>query len=94
MDGFFTVTARPNDRACARLGLAVSLKVTGNAVARNRLRRIVRDSFRLHQHMLPAADIVVAARPRVREASGEHLRASLAGLWKKVAKQCAGSSAS
>lgn len=93
-DGFFTVTLRPNGRATPRLGLAVSLKATGNAVARNRVRRLARESFRVHQHSLPAVDVVVAARPRVREASARDLRASLAGLWKRIAKQCAPSSAS
>lgn len=93
-DGFFTVTARPNDQGVARLGLAVSVKAAGGAVGRNRVRRIVRESFRLHQHTMPPLDMVVAARSRVREASREQLRTSIAGLWNKVAKQCAASSAS
>lgn len=92
-DGFFTATLRLNDRGAARLGLAVSLKATGNAVARNRVRRLVRESFRLHLQSLPPVDIVVAARSRVREASARDLQASLAGLWKRIAKQCAPSSA-
>jgi ribonuclease P protein component len=88
-DGFFSVTARVNDAGVPRLGLAVAVKVAGNSVARNRLRRIIRESFRLHQQALPAADIVVSARPPAKAASAETLRVSLAALWKKVGEQCA-----
>ena len=88
-DGFFTVTIRSNQVGAARLGLAVAVKMAGGAVARNRLRRIIRESFRVHQHELPAVDLVVSARPPARAASAELLRASLAALWKKVGEQCA-----
>ena len=88
-NGFFAVTAQPNDIGGPRLGLAVSVKNAGNSVGRNRLRRTIRESFRLHQHELPAVDLVVSARGRAREATGEELRASLALLWKKVTEQCA-----
>jgi ribonuclease P protein component len=88
-DGFFAVTAMRNDIGAPRLGLAVAVKVAGGAVARNRLRRIIRESFRLHQRELPAADLVVSARPQARTASTQALRESLAALWKKVEEQCA-----
>jgi ribonuclease P protein component len=88
-NGFFAVTAQPNDIGGPRLGLAVSVKNAGNSVERNRLRRTIRESFRLHQHELPAVDLVVSARGRARGAAGEELRASLALLWKKVTEQCA-----
>ena len=91
-DGFFSVTVMRNDVGAPRLGLAVSVKVAGGAVARNRLRRIIRESFRLHQHELPAADLVVSARPSARTAAAGALRESLAALWKKVSEQCATSS--
>jgi ribonuclease P protein component len=88
-NGFFAVTARPNDIGGPRLGLAVSVKNAGNSVERNRIRRTIRESFRLHQHDLPPVDLVVSARARARDAAGEELRTSLALLWKKVTEQCA-----
>ena len=88
-DGFFSVTVMRNDVGAPRLGLAVAVKVAGGAVSRNRLRRIIRESFRLHQHELPAADLVVSARTSARTAAASALRESLAALWKKVGEQCA-----
>ena len=88
-NGFFSVTAKVNDAGAPRLGLAVAVKVAGGAVARNRLRRIIRESFRLHQRELPAVDVVVSARPASRTATADALRASLAVLWKKVGELCA-----
>jgi ribonuclease P protein component len=91
-DGFFAVTAAMNDAGAPRLGLAVAVRVAGGAVARNRIRRIIRESFRLHQREIPAVDLVVSARPKARTASGQQLHESLAALWKKVGEQCATSS--
>jgi ribonuclease P protein component len=93
-NGFFAVTASTNDKQGARLGMAVAVRTAGNAVERNRIRRIVRESFRLHQHALPAVDLVVNAKPKARGAPAAELHASLAGLWKKVNEQCASSRSS
>jgi ribonuclease P protein component len=51
----------PNGAAHPRLGITVSRRV-GNAVARNRWKRLLRESFRLTQHQLPALDLVCTAR--------------------------------
>ena len=88
-DGFFTVTVTSNQTGVPRLGLAVALRAAGSAVARNRLRRLIRESFRLHQREIPAVDVVVSARPAAATASGPTLRQSLAALWKRVGEQCA-----
>ena len=88
-NGFFAVTAMPNDIGGPRLGLAVSVKNAGGSVERNRIRRTIRESFRLHQHELPPVDLVVSARARARDAAGIELRASLLALWQKVIEQCA-----
>ncbi len=88
-NGFFAVTVISNDKSGPRLGLAVALRVTRTAVERNRIRRIIRESFRLHQHTLPAVDVVVSARANARGASAQTLRGSLAALWRQVSERCA-----
>ena len=58
------VLPRPGTVA-ARLGV-VTGKAVGNAVARNRARRLLRECFRLHQHELAGpVDLVLVARPSI-----------------------------
>ena len=53
------------DGATARVGVVVSRKV-GNAVRRSRARRLLRETFRLHQHELAQpVDLVLVARPSI-----------------------------
>jgi ribonuclease P protein component len=87
-NGFFAVTVISNDKSGPRLGLAVALRVTRTAVERNRIRRLIRESFRLHQHTLPAVDVVVSVRAKALGASAQTLRGSLAGLWRQVSERC------
>jgi len=58
------VLARP-EGSSSRLGVVTSKKI-GDAVARSRARRLLRESFRLHQHDLAGAvDLVLVARPSI-----------------------------
>lgn len=61
--GPLRVGSMPNDIGHNRLGLAISRKA-GNAVRRNKIKRMVRESFRLLQHELPGSyDLVISVRP-------------------------------
>ena len=54
--------ARENGLANPRIGIIVSTKNVGKATARNRIKRILRECFRLNQHQLSALDIVILAK--------------------------------
>jgi ribonuclease P protein component len=88
-DEFFVLIARPNGLAHARLGMAVGVRAAGNAVCRNRLKRLIRESFRSHQSELPPLDLVVNARPAAAKASSRQISASLSVHWRKVRERCA-----
>jgi ribonuclease P protein component len=73
-----------NHETHPRLGLAIATRTFGSAVARNRIKRITRESFRLNQHTLPAVDVTVSARDAARHATLQDLRASLDKHWKSI----------
>jgi ribonuclease P protein component len=79
-----TATVRPNGQAAVRLGLSIAARTVGNAVSRNRLRRLIRESFRLQQLALPPVDIIIGARSAARAAGAADLRAGLQQLWNQI----------
>lgn len=68
----------------ARLGMAVGARAIGNAVRRNRLRRLIRESFRMTRHTLPALDVFVTARAPAGAAANREVAASLRGIWQQI----------
>jgi ribonuclease P protein component len=82
---YFSCEYRSTDRATARLGMAVSRRVSKLAVVRNRIRRQIRESFRLQRGRLPHCDLLVIARTLCAETDNKILRAELEQLWNKLA---------
>lgn len=65
----------------ARLGLAIARRKMPKATARNRVRRIIRESFRLHQQALAGLDLVVLARANLSRIDNHLLFQSLDRHW-------------
>ncbi|MFM8331636.1 MAG: ribonuclease P protein component [Candidatus Methylumidiphilus sp.] len=87
-DAYLTVLARTSDRGFARLGLAIAKKSIRRANARNRIKRLARESFRLRHSALGSVDFVVMARAQALRADNQILLDALEKHWKILAKRC------
>jgi len=85
-DRFFTVLFCRNNLGYPRLGLAIAKKRVRRAVARNRLKRIIRDSFRQAKNQLLGVDIVIMARDQAEPATNGELFTSLKKHWQVAAR--------
>jgi ribonuclease P protein component len=81
--------ALPNDLGHPRLGISISRRV-GTAPKRNRIKRLLRESFRLMQHDLPRGyDFVIVVRPHTPLLLSEYqkllssLFVKLHNVWKR-----------
>ena len=88
-DPYFTVLARPNTMGFPRLGLAISRKSAPSAVVRNRIKRIIRESFRQRQRALGGLDLVVIGQPKVGAQANGVLFTSLQRHWGRLKRRCA-----
>ncbi len=96
---YFLILARENQLGFARLGLIVAKKNLKKAVDRNKVKRISREFFRLHQHLIKGYDCIVLTRPQlkilVKENSGKNpsksinteLRNTWYGALQKISKK-------
>jgi ribonuclease P protein component len=80
----FAVRYRGNGLDHARLGLAISKRVSKRAVDRNRLKRLVRESFRRIRHELPPVDVLVMGRDHAAGLSSAELLADIDALWARL----------
>ena len=83
-DGYLVLYARKNRSQCNRVGLTVSKKL-GKAHVRNRVRRRLREVYRLYEEQFqPGWDIVVVARSKAVDAEFSRLTKSYLSLAKKA----------
>ena len=85
----FIFVSRKNQFLRSRLGVTVSKKV-GNAVTRNRIKRIIRDYFRLNRCLLPdRLDINIIAKQAAGKVGAETIRENLFEGFTQIAKKAA-----
>lgn len=85
-DAFFQVLIAPNGLPHARLGLVVGRKTDRRAVARNYIKRLVRETFRLNAENLAGLDLVIRSRRSFSRREGGEAQASLLSLFARVQK--------
>ena len=83
VEGIF---CRVRESTCphARLGLALSKRSIKHAVGRNRVKRLVRDSFRLEFKQLPAVDIVIMGETKLVSMDNAAILQQLGMLWERL----------
>ena len=85
-DDHLLIFGAANDLGITRFGLSVSRK-QGNAVRRSRLKRLLREAFRLSQHELPQGlDLVLIPRQGM-ESTLEDYRKSITSGARRLAKR-------
>lgn len=73
----------------SRMGLAIAKKMAPDASQRNRIKRSIREYFRLHQRELGGYDLVFLAQPPAASARRHELTAAIDALWKQLLARCA-----
>lgn len=87
-DRDFTLFCKPNRLGFARLGLAVPKRAVSKASARNRLKRLIRESFRHHQRELSGCDVVILVRRQAQEQSNRIIFQRLHEHWRAIKQAC------
>ncbi len=80
-----------NEQSHARLGLAVAKKSVRAAHDRNRVKRLIRESFRKSLAVLPACDVIILAQPAARQAGNRLINGELEKIWQACQARSDGS---
>lgn len=84
---YFTLLIHRNQTGLSRLGITASRKV-GNAVKRNRVKRLIREFFRLNKSTFDhSCDLVVIAKKGIPDLSYQEVKGELDGILKSD-KRC------
>ncbi|MEE9302714.1 MAG: ribonuclease P protein component [Thiotrichaceae bacterium] len=84
---YITVLAKENQQEHPRLGMAISKKCAKRAVDRNRIKRVIRESFRVNCTTLPSVDMVVMCRPLILELDNSTLFQQIETQWSYIRKK-------
>ncbi|MCH2158128.1 MAG: ribonuclease P protein component [Oleiphilaceae bacterium] len=81
---YFLCLASKQELQHPKLGIIVAKKNVRFAVNRNRIKRVLRESFRQSQHKLPSYDLVFMAKRSAADAENENLNKELQYIWRKL----------
>ena len=73
----------------SRLGLVVSKKNISKAVERNRVKRVIRESFRKNKTLIPNLDVVILIRKGIDVLPNVVISSKMNSLWKDLCAKSA-----
>ncbi len=82
----FTFYYYKNELDYLRFGVITSKRNVRLSVNRNRIRRIVKETMRTNQYLLPGLDVVIVANPQGEQAHNQELQQCLAMLIARLIK--------
>lgn len=83
----FLFLARQNQLDRPRLGLVIAKKHIRHAVDRNRMKRLIRETFRVKQQQLAGIDVIVLARKGMNDSTNAALIEQLNGQWQRLIRK-------
>jgi ribonuclease P protein component len=83
----FAIVYAPNNLLYPRLGISIAKRLVPRATDRNRLKRLIRESFRLHAMTLNSIDIIVQCADVPTTIRNIALRERLSKVWYMLSKQ-------
>ena len=84
----FLILALRNSEASSRLGLVVAKKNIASAAQRNRLKRLIRESFRHRKQETNNLDLIVLVRKDADKLDNHEVSDKLGMLWQDLNKKC------
>ena len=84
---YFLLLARPNNKSHSRLGLVVGKKNVRQSVDRNRVKRVVRETFRLCVAFNVCLDVVFVARRGIDGLASDKQTDKLRSGWQQLASK-------
>jgi len=81
---YFILFVRRNEGLGARLGVVITKRRFKHAVVRNRIRRLIRESFRHYSPELCDIDIIVLAKEQMKSQTNAYLYRELNQHWQKL----------
>lgn len=83
----FLILAKPNKLETPRLGLVIAKKYIRLSVQRNRVKRLIRESFRHQQEHLQGLDVIVLARRGLDLLDNPKISRELEKQWQRIIRK-------
>jgi len=82
----FVLLFQTNNLDYPRLGIIIAKRNVAAAAARNRLRRMIKESFRLHRYIIKGYDVIFIGYKGINSITKEELKRCLEKQWLYLSK--------